>query len=116
MTKKRRIFSEVLKREIVDDLEHNRIRICELVREYQVSHTTVYRWLYSYGKTENKGVRMVLEKDSESKKTKDLEKKISELERLLGQKQIEIEYLNKVIEISSKDFKCDLKKKFEPKS
>ena len=39
-------------------------------------------------------------------------KKVAELERLLGQKQVEVEYLKKVIEFGSEVTKTDIKKKF----
>jgi hypothetical protein len=53
---------------------------------------------------------MVVEKESESAKRKILEEKISQLERILGQKQVEIEYLNRVIIEGEKILECDLKK------
>lgn len=37
--------------------------------------------------------------------------RISELERMVGKKQIEIEFLNKVIEICSDELGYDVKKK-----
>jgi transposase len=49
---------------------------------------------------------------SESYKTKELEKKIKELEAALGRKQLEIDFLNKMIEISKDELGIDLKKKF----
>ena len=39
-------------------------------------------------------------KDSSDKKVKQLEQKIKELERMVGQKQIKIDYLVKMIEIA----------------
>ena len=58
---------------------------------------------------------MVVEKESESVKRLELEQKISELERLLGKKQVEIEYLKQVIEEGGKLVGLDLKKKYVPK-
>ena len=60
--------------------------------------------------------KIVIEKESESYKTYQLQKKVAELERLLGQKEIEISYLNKVIETGNELLGEDLKKKHDPKS
>ena len=59
---------------------------------------------------------MVIEKISEENKRKELEVKVQELERLLGQKQVEIAYLQKVVEFGSQEVGFDLKKKLERKS
>lgn len=51
--------------------------------------------------------------DSEEQRTKELLVKVAELERVIGQKQLEIDYLDKLIELSGKDLGLDLKKKAE---
>jgi hypothetical protein len=48
--------------------------------------------------------------DSEQYRSKELEKKVAELEAALGRKQMEIDYLNKLIEIAGQDIGIDLKK------
>lgn len=48
--------------------------------------------------------------ESTSKKLKDQEARIRELERAVGQKQLKIDYLEKLIEIAGKDLGLDLKK------
>ena len=116
MDKQHRIFSKSLKEEIVLEIETKKVRVSEISRVYEVSQTSIYRWLYKYGRKYKKGVRMVVEKESESLKRLALEKKIAELERLLGKKQVEIEYLNKVIEEGGTLIGGDLKKKFVTKS
>ena len=45
---------------------------------------------------------MIVQQDSEEAKTQELLKKVAELERLLGQKQMEIDYQSKLIEIALK--------------
>jgi len=44
-----------------------------------------------------------------------LQKRIAELERIVGQKQLELDFLNKLIEIGSKELEFDFKKNFSPK-
>ena len=53
---------------------------------------------------------MVVQKDSEAQKTIELLNLVAELERKLGQKQMQIDYLEKLVEIASKDLDVDLKK------
>ena len=48
--------------------------------------------------------------ESEALKTKTLLERNAELERIIGQKQLKIDYLEKLIEIASEDLKIDLKK------
>ena len=49
--------------------------------------------------------------ESESYKTKELEKRIQELEAALGRKQLEIDFLNKLIDLGKEELGVDLKKK-----
>ncbi len=48
--------------------------------------------------------------ESEQHKTLYLQQRLGELERIIGQKQMEIDYLNKALEISSEELGYDLKK------
>ena len=115
MDKRRRIFSDEFKKEKVHEIEYGYVSILQVSRLYDVSISSVYKWVYRYGRTK-KGVRMVIEKESESAKSAALSARVAELERLLGQKQVELEYLQRVIAEGDKLLGCDLKKKCEPKS
>lgn len=106
-----RYFSEAFKREKVQDLVEKRISIANFCKLYNISRTTAYNWLYAYSNLE-RGTRKVIEMESESKKTLDAMKKIAELERVIGQKQLTIDYLEKVLDIASKEVGFDLKKKY----
>lgn len=59
-----------------------------------------------------KGEVLVVQKESEQQKNIELRARIAELERVIGQKQMEIDFLNKVIELGSEEVKLDIKKKF----
>ncbi len=50
--------------------------------------------------------------ESSTKKLKDMELRIKELERIVGQKQIKIDYLEKMIELASEQYQVDIKKNF----
>jgi transposase-like protein len=54
-TREYRYFSEEFKKRKVKDLEKNLVSITELCKEYQVSRTSVYHWLYKYSKMVKKG-------------------------------------------------------------
>ena len=48
---------------------------------------------------------------SSTKRIAELKKKIADLERTLGQKQIQIEYLEALVDVAKEDLGVDLKKK-----
>lgn len=112
--KKRRTFSETFKRQKVSDIEHKVITIKEICELYNVSRTAVYKWLYKYSPHYQQGTIQVVQMESEAEKTKLLQSRVLELEAALGRKQLENEYLNKLIELADKELKVDLKKNYEP--
>lgn len=89
------------------------ITIPQLCTLYEVSRTTVYKWIYAYSDLEP-GVKMVVEMESEASKTKHLLERNAELERFIGQKQLEIEYLQQTLELASAELGYDLKKSSLP--
>jgi hypothetical protein len=58
---------------------------------------------------------MIVELESDTFKLITQQKRIAELERLVGQKQVKIEFLEKMLELTEKEYKIDIKKKFESK-
>jgi hypothetical protein len=59
--------------------------------------------------------KMVYESDSDALKVKQMQERIKELERTVGQKQLKIDFLEKMIEIAGEDLKVDIKKKLSTK-
>jgi len=108
----RRIFSDELKRKIVKDIEHNKASISAVCREYLTSKQTVYNWLNKYSRHLQSGKSLVIQMESEQYRSKELEKRVAELEAAVGRKQMEIDFLNKLIEIAGSELKVDLKKNF----
>lgn len=106
-----RYFSEDFKRKKVDELDKKLITISELCREYAVSTTAVYKWIYKYSLMRKKSIKLVVESESDTAKISGLRQHIAELERLLGQKQFEIDFMRKQMEIVSEDYGVDFKKK-----
>jgi transposase-like protein len=107
-----RYFSEAFKREKIKEIEKGVLNISVLCKLHSISRTTVYKWIYLYSSIE-KGVKTVVQMESEQHKTLYLQQRLGELERIIGQKQMEIDYLNKALEISSEELGYDLKKKYE---
>lgn len=114
MKEKNRIrhFSEAFKTEKVKMIEDGQLTVRQLSKIYQVSETAVYNWIHKYSTRIPKAERVVLEKESEGAKTIELLKNIAELERKVGQKQLKVDYLEKVIELISEEVGFDIKKKF----
>ncbi len=111
--KEHRTFSVPFKQEKVKEIEQKQITVSQISRLYNVTRSAVYKWIRLYGSLKQKGERIVIEKESEAHKTLELLKKVADLERLLGQKQVEVEYLKKVLEFGSELTKTDIKKKFK---
>jgi transposase len=107
-----RVFSEPLKRKIVRDIESGKFSVAAVSRQYEVSHTSLYNWVNKYSRNLQSGQKIVMQMDSESYKTKELEKRIMELEAALGRKQLEVDFLNQMVEQGKKELGIDLKKKF----
>jgi transposase len=115
-SKRTRYFSEEVRREVVKKIESHQLSIAQASREYEVSPTSIYKWMYRYSLYLKKGIRVVMEKKSRANQIQSLQDRISELERAVGQKQMEIDILNKTLEFGSEEAGFDIKKKFDGKS
>lgn len=108
--RKRRVYSEEFKKEIVSFYESRKYSVLQLERLYGVNNVTIYHWIYKFSTFNEKGIRVVEMKDSNIDKLKQLELKIKELEQAVGQKQIKIDYLEKMIDIAKDELNIDIKK------
>ena len=107
-----RVFSEELKRKLVSEIENKRLKVRDVVNLYKVTDTSVYNWLNKYSSFKQTGAKMVVEQDSHESKTDQMVKRIMELERNVGKKQLEIEFLNKALDLLSTELGYDVKKKY----
>ena len=107
-----RVFSEPLKKQIVKELVNKRITIQQVMLEHQVSRYSVYRWLYKYSPLHEQKCTLVVQMKSEEQRKYELQQRVADLERIVGQKQLEIDFLNKLLEVGSKELGFDLKKSF----
>jgi len=108
--RQRRIFSDKLKKKIVKDIERGKVSVTAVSREYQVSIASIYLWLKKFSSHLHSSTTLVMQMDSEQYRSKELEKKVMELEAALGRKQMEVDYLNKLIEIAGEELGTDIKK------
>jgi transposase-like protein len=108
----RRYFSETFKREKIDEILSKKTTIKELSVLYEIKPPVIYRWLHKYSKVKLSGIKIHYEMETEEQKTLFYKDKVAELERIVGIKQIEIDFLNKLIEIASSELNVDIKKNF----
>lgn len=106
----RRIFSEEFKKARVKEYESGSFGVLELSRMFGIQKAVIYRWIYKYSVYNKKSVKVVEMKDSATRKLKELETKIKELEQIVGQKQIKIDYLEKMIDLAKEELDIDIKK------
>jgi transposase len=109
---KQRKFSEEFKKSIVNDFESGKFSVPQLERLHSIDCKSIYNWIYKYSRSNERGQRIVEMKDSSTQKLKALEQKIKDLERTVGQKQIQIDYLEKMIDIAKDELDIDIKKNF----
>jgi transposase-like protein len=110
-----RYFSEDFKKQKVRDIERNLVGISELCREYEICRTSVYNWIYKYSKMIKKGERQIVERKSDTRKLQELRDRIKELEGVIGQKQLLIDFQQKMIELAEQTYDIDIKKKLSSK-
>lgn len=113
--RKHRMFSEEFKKNIVDTFERGEFSVLQLSKLYGIGNPTIYNWVYKFSTFNEKGCRIVEMKDSQENKLKELSNKVKELEQIVGQKQIAIDYLEKMIELAKTDLNIDLKKNYNSK-
>jgi transposase-like protein len=106
----RRVFSEEFKKARVKEYESGKFTVNELGRLFGLQPKVIYRWIYKYSVYNKKSVKVVEMKDSATRKLKELDAKIKELEQIVGQKQIKIDYLEKMIDLAKEEFDIDIKK------
>lgn len=110
-----RRFSEDFKKKRIKELEQNLTTISEICKTHHVSRSAVYNWVYKYSIMAKKGVKQVVEAKSDTRKIKLLEERIKELERIIGKKQLALEFKDKMIEIAEETYDIDIKKKLGSK-
>ena len=110
-----RYFSDDFKRKKVSEIERNLVKVSEISREYQVTRSAVYKWIYQFSKMRKRTERQVVESKSDSSKIAALREEIKEMARIIGEKQMKLDFQEKMIELAEEEYKIDIKKKFSGK-
>ena len=96
--KRRRNYSETFKKARVKDYEEGTFSVAQMGRLYSIHVNILYRWISKYSAYDQQKAIIVEVPNSQTEKVKLLEKRVAELERSLGQKQIKLDYYESFIE------------------
>jgi transposase len=110
--RRRRSFSDSFKIQKVREIERGKTKVSEISKQYEVSSTNIYRWLTKFGTMKNKSERIIVETDSDTRQLLLLKQKVAELEKIIGQKQILLDFKDKMIDLAEETYGVDIKKKF----
>lgn len=111
-----RRYSACFKRQVVSDVESGRFVSIEAARlHYDIRGSgTIRRWLEQFGKNHLRAKVVRVEKPDEAERVRQLQRRIQELERALGQTQAEnvlnAEYLRAACEQLGEDVEAFKKK------
>jgi transposase-like protein len=110
--RRRRTFSDTFKRDKVRQIELGLIRLSEVSKQYNVSYTAIYRWLRKFGVHKETPERIIVETMSDTRALREMKERLAELERLVGQKQIEIDFYQKMIDLAQEHYGIEIKKNY----
>ena len=113
--RRRRTFSDEFKRKKVAEIDQKISTVSEVAKQYDVRLGNVEKWVKKFTTNPMHGVRVVVESESDTRKLIELRAKIADLERIIGQKQVQIEFKDKMIELAEETYQVDIKKKFATK-
>jgi transposase-like protein len=106
----KRTFTEEFKLARVKEYEKGTYSVKEISELYQIQNRVIYRWIYKFSTYNKQKTRIVEMSESSSYKLKELQQRIADLERLVGQKQLRVEFLEKMIELTEEHYGIDVKK------
>ena len=114
--RQQRVFSVEIKKQVVRDIERGKCSVTQARKGLGVCEQSIYNWIKQYSRYLHSNKRLVVEDKSEAYRTRELEKRIQELEAALGRKQMELDLLNKVIDLADEEYQTDLKKSLSKKA
>lgn len=110
--RRRRRFSRDFKQARVRDFESGTFSVSQMSRLYDIRSTVLYRWIQQFGQQATTPQAVIVEvPHSQTEKVKSLEARIALLERLLGTKQIEIEFHKERLQLLAEEHGIDVEKK-----
>lgn len=108
----KRIYSEEFRKQCVKEYESGDQTVRELSQLYGITEPSIYRWIYRYSTYNKKKLRIVEMDESSTKKVKDLQQRIKDLERIVGQKQIKLDFYETMMEVAKDQLGLDIKKNY----
>lgn len=109
--RERRYFSESARKSIVEEID-NGLSKAEAGRKYEVSESSIYKWVGKYSRHYQLSLVKVVEHASESNKILKLEAELQHTYALLGRVKAESLLLQTIIEKADEALQTDLKKSF----
>ena len=106
----RRQFSEEFKKTRRKEYEKGEYSVQELSKLFDIQGTVIYRWIHKYSTCNKKRAILVEMKSIGKQRLKDYEKRIAELELAVGQKQLSIDFLEKMIDLAEEEYQIKIKK------
>ncbi len=106
-----RRFSDTFKQSKVREIESGQTKVHEICKQYEVTSTNVYRWIAKFGTMKTKTERLIVETQSDTQQLLALKKRVAELEQIIGQKQILLDFKEKMIDLAEEMYGVDIKKK-----
>ena len=99
------IYSEELKKSVVEEIESGKISIAMAAHEYSIPKSNVHLWLKEYGRyrPERKKVEVVMKSEKD---------KIEQMQKALADAHLKLRIYEEIIEMAGKKYKTDLKKTF----
>ena len=114
--REKRYFSEEFRRARVKEYEEGKATVLDICRAYHVSETAVYHWIKKYSIHYQKSIIKVVQEKSETKKRLALEKKVGDLEKVIGQQHVQIQYYHRLLQMIGDHYDIDFEKNSDWKS
>lgn len=103
-------YSISFKRQVVADLESGRFESIESARQHYGigGRETIQTWLRKYGKNHLLPKVVIVQKPNERDQIRQLKQQVAELQRALGQTQVENVLNNEFLKIACDELACDV--------
>ena len=112
--RRRRSFSDTFKRDKVREIDLGLVSVSEISRQYSVSKTSIYAWLHKFATNKETPEKLIVETMSDTRALLEMKERVAELERMIGQKQIEIDFYKKMIDLAQEHYGIEIKKTILP--
>jgi transposase-like protein len=112
LIRKKRSYSKEFKQKLVQEFEGGNYSVHQLGLLHNIKPQVIYNWIYKFSKFNEKGYRVVEQNESSKMKVNEMEKRIQDLEAMLGRKQIIIDYYDKMFDLAKEELNIDIKKNY----